>query len=168
MTFYFYSVYPLQSGTVFPYVCQHVNHDSPHQWPRPMLDAFLEQNEDADALTEVPFLAMQVQLAGGLVHDIDAAAGYTAMELMRAAGLPIKAECGGAGVCATCHCRVPDEWAAKLPAPANDEMDKLDEIPSADDRSRLSCQIQMTDALNGLVLELQPDSLEARYLDAAE
>ena len=133
-----------------------------------MLDAFLEQNADAEAEPEVPLLGMHVQFGDGMVHDIDAAAGYTAMELMRAAGLPIKAECGGAGVCATCHCRVPNEWASKLPAPANDELDKLDEIPSADDRSRLSCQIQMTDALNGLVLELQPDSLDARHLDAAE
>ncbi len=126
--------------------------------------------DDAQS-TEPTLLGLEVQLADGAVHKIDAAAGYSAMELMRAAGLPIKAECGGSGVCATCHCRVPLEWADRLPAPANDEIDKLDEIPSADDRSRLSCQIQMTDALDGLVLELQPDSLDdrdGRYLDAAE
>ena len=117
---------------------------------------------------EVPFLGLRVRLSAADVRDIDAAAGFNAMELMRAAGVPIKAECGGSGVCATCHCRVPAEWADRLPAPANDEVDKLDEIPSADDRSRLSCQIQMTNALDGLVLEVQPDSLERRYLDAAE
>jgi ferredoxin, 2Fe-2S len=121
-----------------------------------------------DESNDLTLLGLEVQLAGGAVHKIDAAAGYSAMELMRAAGLPIKAECGGSGVCATCHCRVPAEWADRLPAPANDEIDKLDEIPSADARSRLSCQIQMTDALDGLVLELQPDSFDSRYLDAAE
>ena len=117
---------------------------------------------------ETPFLGLEVQLADGEVRRIEAAAGFNAMELMRAAGVPIKAECGGSGVCATCHCRVPAEWANWLPAPVNDEIEKLDQIPSADDRSRLSCQIQMTDALDGLVLELQSDSMDRRYLDAAE
>ena len=123
---------------------------------------------EADAVDEAPHLGLQVQLSGGVIHRIDAAAGFNAMELIRAAGVPIKAECGGSGVCATCHCRVPEAWAAKLPAPANDEQDKLDEIPSADGRSRLSCQIQMTDELDGLLLELQPDSIHPQFLDAAE
>ena len=122
----------------------------------------------ANDAEETPFLGLEVQLAGGAVRKIEAAAGFNAMELIRAAGVPIKAECGGSGVCATCHCRVPAEWADKLPAPANDELDKLDEIPSADDRSRLSCQIRMTDELDGLVLELQADSLDPRFFDAAE
>ena len=120
---------------------------------------------DAD---ETPFLGLQVQLGGGVVRNIEAAAGFNAMELIRAAGVPIKAECGGSGVCATCHCRVPAEWAGRLPAPANDERDRLDEIHTADHRSRLSCQIRMTEALDGLVLELQPDSFDVRFLDAAE
>lgn len=113
-------------------------------------------------------LALEVRLGGGDGERIQAAIGFSAMEMIRAAGLPIKAECGGAGVCATCHCRVPEEWLGALPEPANDELDKLDEIPDADDRSRLSCQIQITEALDGLVLELQPDSLDQRLLDAAE
>ena len=119
-------------------------------------------------LAEPPFLGLVVQLADGVVHKIEAAAGFNAMELIRAAGVAIKAECGGAGVCATCHCRVPDEWAARLPVAANDEQDKLDEIPGADGRSRLSCQIQMTGDLDGLVLELQPDSVSSQCLEAAE
>jgi len=73
-----------------------------------------------------------------------------------------------AGVCATCHCRVPDAWAARLPAASDDEMAKLDEIPSANDNSRLACQIKFEDSLDGLVLELQPDSLHPSILDAAE
>ena len=50
---------------------------------------------------ETPFLGLEVQLADGEVRRIEAAAGFNAMELMRAAGVPIKAECGGSGVCAT-------------------------------------------------------------------
>ena len=122
---------------------------------------------DHDA-PDAPLFGLEVRLTDGLAHKIDAASGYTAMELIRAAGLPIKAECGGAGICATCHCRVPDAWAARLPAASDDEMARLDEIPSANDNSRLACQIQFTDTLDGLVLELQPDSLQSRTLDAAE
>jgi ferredoxin, 2Fe-2S len=121
-----------------------------------------------DHLQDPPLLALEVRLAAGMAHKIDAAAGYNAMELIRAAGLPIKAECGGAGVCDTCHCRVPDAWAARLPAASDDELAKLDEIPSANDNSRLACQIKFEDSLDGLVLELQPDSLHATVLDAAE
>ena len=128
----------------------------------------LTSSADSDHDAELPFLGIEVQLHGGVVHKIEAAAGYSAMELIRAAGVPIKAECGGSGICATCHCRVPDAWAARLPAPSEDEAIKLDEIPSADDRSRLSCQIQMTEHLDGLVLELQPDSLSTHFLQAAE
>jgi ferredoxin, 2Fe-2S len=114
------------------------------------------------------FLGVEVRLAAGDVHKIEAASGFSAMELIRAAGLPIKAECGGAGVCATCHCRVPEAWAARLPAASDEEMAKLDEIPSANDNSRLACQIKFEDSLDGLVLELQADSLHQPVLDAAE
>jgi ferredoxin, 2Fe-2S len=121
-----------------------------------------------DRPQDPPLLALEVRLAAGTAHTIDAAAGFNAMELIRAAGLPIKAECGGAGVCATCHCRVPSDWVARLPAASDEELAKLDEIPSANDNSRLACQINFNDSLDGLVLELQPDSLHSAFLDAAE
>jgi ferredoxin, 2Fe-2S len=129
--------------------------------------ASIASQTDADPL-DTPLLGVEVRLADGAVHKIDAAAGYNAMELIRAAGLPIVAECGGAGVCATCHCRVPDAWAKRLPAASDDELAKLDEIPTANDNSRLACQIKFEDSLDGLVLELQPDSLRLALLDAAE
>ncbi len=132
----------------------------------------LAANPDVDADGpddgDLPLLGLEVRFADGATHAIDAAPGFNAMELIRAAGLPIKAECGGAGVCATCHCRVPDAWASRLPAANDEEQDKLDEIPWADDRSRLACQIRFTNSLDGLVLELQPDSLHPATLDAAE
>jgi ferredoxin, 2Fe-2S len=134
--------------------------------------AFANQVTDLVAVDEGVF-ALEVRFAGHEVHKIEAAADFSAMELIRAAGLPIQAECGGAGVCATCHCRVPAVWFDRLTAASSEEQDKLDEIPSADDRSRLSCQIRMVPELDGLVLELQPDSLKPgwqgqQFLDAAE
>lgn len=121
--------------------------------PRDMLSA-----DVADA----PFLKLNVRLADGAHFKPEAAAGFRIMELIRAYGLPIKAECGGAGVCATCHVRVPAAWAQLLPPPSDEELAKLDEIPGADATSRLACQLMMTDALDGLEVEVQADSLETQ------
>ena len=104
-------------------------------------------------------LKLDVRLADGGRFLADAAPGFRVMDLIRAYGLPIKAECGGSGVCATCHVRIARAWASLLPPPSDEELAKLDEIPDADDTSRLACQIVMTDAMDGLELEVQPDSL---------
>ncbi len=165
MNFHFYCLLPLQKMSFFHYIAFHAVAVT---LARDMLASTPMPTSNNPVNDDPPFLGLLVRLTAIDVRKIEAAAGFNAMELMRAAGVPIKAECGGSGVCATCHCRVPAEWADRLPAAANDEVEKLDEIPSADDRSRLSCQIQMTDDLDGLVLEVQPDSLEKRYLDAAE
>lgn len=113
----------------------------------------------AGNLVEPRFLKLHVRLADGARFEPDAASGFRIMELMRAYGLPIKAECGGACVCATCHVRVPAKWLSLLPPPTTEELAKLDEIPDADETSRLACQLVMTEALDGLEVELQPDSL---------
>lgn len=107
-------------------------------------------------------LTLYVRLADGRRYQPEAAPGFRVMELIRAHGLPMKAECGGAGVCATCHVRIPETWSGTLPPPSDDELAKLDEIPDADERSRLSCQIMMTADLDGLEIEIQSDSLDAR------
>ena len=118
-----------------------------------------------DSLQSIPasdtntFLHLNVVLPDGTHHRPEAAAGFRVMELIRAFGIGIKAECGGAGVCATCHVRVPDVWRNLLPPPSQDEQDKLDEIPSADDTSRLACQLLMAPELDGLELQLAADSL---------
>ena len=118
----------------------------------------LINTQEPDA--EEPLLKLDVRLMDGARFEPEAAPGFRVMELIRAYGLPIKAECGGAGICATCHIRVPAYWQEKLPAPTDDELAKLDEIPDADDSSRLACQIMMTDEFDGLELEIQRDSLE--------
>jgi len=64
-------------------------------------------------------------------------------------------ECGGGLACATCHCYVEEDWADRLPAPAQTELDML-ECTASERRpsSRLSCQIIASDALDGLVVHL--------------
>ncbi|MEW5963041.1 MAG: 2Fe-2S iron-sulfur cluster-binding protein [Pseudomonadota bacterium] len=104
-----------------------------------------------------PLFSFTVRLADASVTH-QALAGMHLVELMQAHGLPVKAECGGAGACATCHVRVPAAWQDVLPPPSEEELAKLDEIPGADDASRLACQITMTADLDGIELELQPDS----------
>ena len=103
-------------------------------------------------------LSVSIRTAGASKHLHEAIAGLHLVEVMRAHALPVKAECGGACVCATCHVRVTREWQDRLPPPSDEELAKLDEIPGADAASRLACQIVMTPELDGLEIELQPDS----------
>jgi len=120
------------------------------------------RNAAPDAMsveTDEPLMKLTVRFADGRRFRPDAAPGFRIMELIRAFGLPIKAECGGVGVCATCHVRIAPEWQDRVPPPSADELGKLDEIPDADDSSRLCCQIEMTDDLDGMELELHSDSI---------
>ena len=95
----------------------------------------------------------------GKRHELDAIEGWRAMEVIRDWGLPIKAECGGACACATCHVYVDEAWLARLPAPTVEETDMLfDEAFEVKDNSRLSCQILMSEALDGLAVTLAPES----------
>jgi 2Fe-2S ferredoxin len=96
---------------------------------------------------------------GGKVHALDALEGWRAMEVIRDWGLPIKAECGGACACATCHVYVDAAWLARLPPLTDEEQGMLfDEAFEVRDNSRLSCQILMSEALDGLQVTLAPES----------
>ncbi|MEQ8824529.1 MAG: 2Fe-2S iron-sulfur cluster-binding protein [Filomicrobium sp.] len=104
-------------------------------------------------------IKIHVELPDGSLRTLEAPEGYRVMEVIRDYGLPIKAECGGACACATCHVRLPDGWVDRVIPARDEEMDKLDEIPSADDYSRLCCQILTDTAIDGLVVRLEPDSI---------
>ncbi len=69
----------------------------------------------------------------------------------------ILAECGGSCSCATCHCYIDESWTDKLEPPTDMEADLLTCVTDLRDSSRLSCQINITEALDGLVLHL-PES----------
>jgi 2Fe-2S ferredoxin len=93
----------------------------------------------------------------GTEHALEAVEGWRVMEIIRDHGLPVKAECGGACACATCHVYVSGEWLDKLPPCREEEIDMLDEAIDPQDNSRLSCQIVMSEELNGLRLVLAPE-----------
>ena len=91
--------------------------------------------------------------SAGSSITVNAAVG---MSVMRAAvnnGVPgIDAECGGSCACGTCHVIVDAAWADKLPPPADMELDTLDLVTDPGPHSRLSCQLTVTEALDGLVV----------------
>lgn len=90
----------------------------------------------------------------GAVHDLDAIEGWRVMEIIRDHGLPIKAECGGACACATCHVYVDPAWVDKIPAMGEEEDHMLDEAFDLKESSRLSCQIIFDESLDGLCVTL--------------
>lgn len=94
----------------------------------------------------------------GVEHELEGLEGWRAMEVIRDWGLPIKAECGGACSCATCHVFVDEDWLSKLAPASGEEEDMLDSAPDAQSNSRLSCQILMTDELDGLKLTIAPSA----------
>ena len=93
---------------------------------------------------------------GGVEHALDAVEGWRVMEIIREHGLPIKAECGGACACATCHVYVDDAWMDAIAEMRDEEEDMLDEAFDLQDNSRLSCQIIMSAELDGLKVRLAP------------
>ena len=91
----------------------------------------------------------------GRKFEVAAENGSTVMEAAIRNQVPgIEAECGGACACATCHVYVQDEWLAATGEPASTEEDMLDFAFEVRPTSRLSCQIRVSDALDGLVVEI--------------
>ncbi|WP_375260471.1 2Fe-2S iron-sulfur cluster-binding protein [Palleronia sp.] len=92
----------------------------------------------------------------GKEHVVDVANGMTVMEGARDNDIPgIEADCGGACACSTCHVYVAEDWVEKLPARDPMEEDMLDFAYEPDpSRSRLTCQLKVTDDLDGLVVHM--------------
>ena len=90
-------------------------------------------------------------------HELEATNGWRVMEIIRAAGLPITAECGGACACATCHVYVDPDWMNRVEPRGEEENDMLDLAFEVQDNSRLSCQITMVPELDGLRVTLAPE-----------
>ena len=93
---------------------------------------------------------------GGTKHTVEVANGLTVMEGARDNNIPgIEADCGGACACSTCHVYIHSDWVEKIPAKDDMEEDMLDFAYEPDStRSRLTCQIKVTDALDGLVVQM--------------
>ena len=93
----------------------------------------------------------------GEVHTLEGRDGWTIMEILRDAGLPIIAECGGACACATCQVYVDPEWLDKLDPKSDPETDMLDMAIAVEPNSRLSCQIVCKPELDGIKVTIAPE-----------
>ena len=78
------------------------------------------------------------------------------MEVCKSYELPVLGECGGMAMCATCQCYL--ESDTDLPEQSDAELDMLDQAFFVESNSRLGCQIQVSEAINGIVLRLAPEA----------
>jgi 2Fe-2S ferredoxin len=91
--------------------------------------------------------------------EVDARAGLSIMESIRGLPRSVDAICGGLCSCATCHVFIDAEWTARVPPRRYEERVMLAGSPLFDvARSRLSCQIKVTEHLDGLRLTIAPES----------
>lgn len=101
-------------------------------------------------MTKITFIAFD-----GARFDVEAQNGSTVMENAIRNSVPgIDAECGGACACATCHVYVDEEWTDRVGPPQPMEEDMLDFAWEPQQNSRLSCQIVVSDELDGLVVRV--------------
>lgn len=77
------------------------------------------------------------------------------MELCKSYELPVKGECGGMAMCATCQCYLESDH--ELAEQSDDELDMLDQAFFVKPNSRLGCQIPITEEIDGIVLRLAPE-----------
>jgi 2Fe-2S ferredoxin len=90
--------------------------------------------------------------------EINTDSDISVMEALRDNGVDeLLAICGGCLSCATCHIYVDAADMDKLPERSDDEKDLLETLEHTNERSRLSCQIQVTDAMDGIRLEVAPE-----------
>jgi 2Fe-2S ferredoxin len=93
----------------------------------------------------------------GKERAVDMANGQSIMEgAVKAMVAGIDADCGGACSCATCMVYVAEEWRDRLPPKESAETQMLEFCPHVQDGSRLTCQIPVTDALDGLRVKVPP------------
>jgi len=111
---------------------------------------FIHEISEFTHMTKLTIVAFD-----GTRFDLNVDEGSTVMENAVRNSVPgIEAECGGACACATCHVYVDEEWTEKVGGPEAMEEDMLDFAFDVRPNSRLSCQIKMKSALDGLVVHV--------------
>ena len=90
-------------------------------------------------------------------HELEGDSNSTLMEILRDASLDIEAACSGCCACATCHVYINDQWLEKISPKDDDEESMLDQAFDVRNSSRLSCQINLSEDLDGIELELAPE-----------
>jgi ferredoxin len=84
--------------------------------------------------------------------------GTNLLDVAQAAGMPLEGTCEGQMACSTCHVILPPEWFERRPAAVEDEEDMLDLATGACRTSRLSCQIVLTEELDGIEVRIPDES----------
>lgn len=94
----------------------------------------------------------------GVEHELVAPTdmNMNIMELCKSYELPVAGECGGMAMCATCQCYLESDH--QLPEQSDDELDMLDQAFFVKSNSRLGCQIQISNDIDGIVLRLAPEA----------
>ena len=88
--------------------------------------------------------------------------GENLLRVGQAAGMPLEGTCEGQMACSTCHVIVARDWFGKLPRASEDEEDLLDLAAGVRPTSRLSCQIELTEELDGIEVRIPGDSHDMR------
>ena len=105
-------------------------------------------------------LALNLFIADGGHFQPTVQAGHRLADLIRGFGLQLKGDCRSSGDCAGCHVHVREAWAGRLVQPSIEEAAKLAGIAGAGPRSRLACRVIMSSALDGVEVDIPPESLE--------
>ena len=93
----------------------------------------------------------------GKKNEIEFDTNFTLMEILRDNNYDIEASCGGCCSCATCHVYIDEKWTNKLKNMDDDEESMLDQAFDVKKNSRLSCQIDLSEDLDGLEIEIAPE-----------
>jgi ferredoxin-2, mitochondrial len=104
-------------------------------------------------MVKVTFITAQDQRI-----EREAAPGTRLLEVGQNAGMPLEGTCEGQMACSTCHVIVAAEWFDRLAPASEDEEDMLDLAAGVTRTSRLSCQIMLTDALDGLEVRIPEEA----------
>ncbi len=99
-----------------------------------------------------------VSADGDNARTITAEPGQRLLEVGQNDGQPLEGTCEGQMACSTCHVIVSADWSAKLLPPSEEEEDMLDLAACATRHSRLACQIMLTQAMDGLIVHIPPES----------
>ena len=98
----------------------------------------------------------------GKAHEVEALEGWTVLDIGRKNGFDLEGACEGAMACSTCHVIVAAEWFDRLPEASEEEEDMLDLAAGVVRTSRLSCQIDLADGMDGLAIRIPSESHDMR------
>jgi ferredoxin len=99
----------------------------------------------------------------GDIVTADAKPGARLLEVGQAAGMPLEGTCEGQMACSTCHVIVLPEWFERLEPASADEEDMLDLAAGVTRTSRLSCQIELRDEMDGLTVQIPGVSRDMQF-----